>query len=160
VFFEWEGRLRFRATSLTLVPWVTACSSYLVQRVSLATVPGRVVRYGTPTSKGGYVTVETGAKEERLDWDEAQMHPKTVSGFILVIRGRAPVPMTVRLRALPIGVAPVDYQGVEVLGIPQGDVTPQVETPWGLQVDPGDLPTGRKGFVLVAKRAYFPPREE
>lgn len=95
--------------------------------------------------------------EERLDWDEAVTHPKTANGFVLVVRGISRVPMEVRLRPLPIGIAPEDYQGVEVLGR-TGDGTIEIETPWTVEIDTGELLHGRKGFVLIGatKREYFP----
>lgn len=107
------------------------------------------------------MTEQVGDAGERIDWDEAVEHPMTPDGFRLVIRGVTPVPMTVTLRPLPVGIAPVDYQGIEVLG-KAGDVNAKVETPWTTEVDTKELPHGRKGYVLVGatKRDYFPPKEE
>ena len=47
----------------------------------------------------------TGGRGARLDWNDALMHPKTAGGFVLVVRGVAPVPTTAELRPLPIGIA-------------------------------------------------------
>ena len=98
--------------------------------------------------------------EERLDWDDAEMHPKTVGGFVLVIRGVASVPMKVRLNPLPIGIVPEDYRGIEVLGRP-AEVGPEVETPWTAEIDPEGL-GGRIGIRLIGatKRQFFPPKED
>ena len=98
---------------------------------------------------------------ERLDWDTAEEHPEVAGGFILVVRGVAPVPTKVKLHPLPIGIAPEDYQGVEVCGEPE-DPTIEVETPWTVEEDTSKLPRGRVGYVLIGatKRAYFPPRED
>jgi hypothetical protein len=98
--------------------------------------------------------------DERLDWDEAELHPGTVEGFVLVVRGVAPVPMDVRLNPLPIGIVPNDYRGIEVLGH-AAEVGPQIETPWTAELDTSGL-AGPKGIVLVGatKREYFPPKDE
>ena len=108
------------------------------------------------------MSTDSTASKQRLDWDEAEMHAKTAGGFILVIRGVAPVPMEVELEPRPVGTAPDEYRGIAVVGTPRDDVVPQVETPWGIQVDPAELPKGTRGFVLVGatKREYFPPQED
>jgi hypothetical protein len=109
--------------------------------------------------EGSVVNEASEPTEQRLDWDKAQLHPKTAEGFILVVDGVAPVPMKVRLHSLPIGIAPEDYHEVEVVGR-AADVSPQVETPWKAEIDTEGL-SGRKGFVLIGetKREYFPPKD-
>ena len=103
---------------------------------------------------------ESSDRGERLDWEEAEMHPKTVAGFVLVVRGVAPVPMTVSLRPMPIGIVPDDYRGVEVLGV-RDEAAAQVQTPWSAQIDTDGV-GGRVGIVLIGmqKREYFPPKDE
>jgi hypothetical protein len=67
----------------------------------------------------------------------------------------------VELDPLPIGIAPVDYQGVELRGF-RDEVGPEVETPFRLNVDTGEIPHGRIGFVLIGatQREYFPAKED
>jgi hypothetical protein len=62
---------------------------------------------------------------------------------------------------MPIGIAPVDYAGVEVQG-KVGDVSSKVETPWKVEADSEKLPHGKKGIVLIGAtmREYFPPQDE
>src|SRR3954451_25423712 len=104
------------------------------------------------------VAAETDTVESRLDWDKADLHPLFVSGHMLVVSGVATVPMTVRLQLQPLGIAPEDYRGLEVLGKPSG-IGPQVESPWGVQIETKSL-SGRIGFVLLGatKQKYFPPK--
>ncbi|HEX8053628.1 MAG TPA: hypothetical protein VF517_11615 [Thermoleophilaceae bacterium] len=97
--------------------------------------------------------------EERLDWTEAEMHPMTASGFMLVVRGVAKHPMKVRLRPTPIGIVPDEdgYRGVVVLGKSE-EFTTQVETPWTAQIDTKEV--GDKIELIGAtKKEYFPPKD-
>jgi hypothetical protein len=96
----------------------------------------------------------------RLDWTEAEIHPMVAGGFMLVVRGVAPTPVEVELRPRPLGIAPDDYRGIEVLAHQVEPVT-QVETPWVIERDVDDIPKGKIGFVLLGEtmRAYFPPKE-
>jgi hypothetical protein len=97
---------------------------------------------------------------ERVDWDSAEEHPMVAGGLQIVVRGTAPVPTTVEFYDLPIGIAPEDYQGVEVRGRVE-EPTAEVETPWMLERDSRRMPHGNVGFVLVGKtkQAYFPPKD-
>ena len=98
---------------------------------------------------------------ELLDWTSAKLHGQYVDGARLVVEGKAPVPMRVKLDPLPIGIAPVDYQGVELRGF-RGEVGPEVETPFRLDVDTKEIPHGQVGFVLIGatRREYFPPQDD
>jgi hypothetical protein len=106
------------------------------------------------------VTDSSKIVQERLDWDDAVTHPKTVEGFVLVVRGVASVPTNVRLHPLPIGIVPEDYRGIEVLGR-RAEIGPEVETPWTAEMDLEGL-AGRKGVVLIGatKRQFFPPKDD
>jgi hypothetical protein len=99
-------------------------------------------------------------RTERLDWTEAVEHPMTVDGSMLVVRGVAPTPVEVELRPRPLGIAPDDYRGIEVLAHQIEPVT-QVETPWVVERDVAKIPKGKIGFVLLGATmsAYFPPKE-
>lgn len=101
---------------------------------------------------------EAGSQEERLDWTEAEMHPQTASGFMLVVRGVAPVPMEVWLRPVPIGIVPDEdgYRGVEVLG-KRAEITTEVETPWSAQIGTDDV-GDRIELIGATKREFFPPK--
>jgi hypothetical protein len=97
---------------------------------------------------------------ERLDWESAEMHPMTVDGFKLVVRGTSRVPMTVKLRPMPLGIAPEDYRGIEVLGTP-GSVSADVRHPWTAEIDTSGI-SGRRGVALIGStmREWFPPKDE
>ncbi len=104
---------------------------------------------------------EQGARNgERLDWNEAVMHPGFAGDFVLVVRGVARVPMKVELRPLPIGIVPEDYNRIEVIGVRE-DPGLDVETPWTAEIDTKGL-AGREGIILIGatKREYFPPKDE
>ena len=83
---------------------------------------------------------------ERLDCNDAEMHSKRASGFVLVVGGVAPVPMSVELSALPVGVVPKDYNAIEVT---REDPGLDVETPWRA-IDTDGLAV-RRGVVLITR---------
>ena len=58
------------------------------------------------------------------------------------------MPWEVEFHDLPIGIVPVDYQGVQVRGRPESPTT-EVVTPWKIQHDLDQMPTGKLGFVLI-----------
>jgi hypothetical protein len=101
------------------------------------------------------------AQTERLDWTSAELHGGFVDGAILVVEGDTPVPMQVELHPLPIGIVPVDYQGIELRGS-RGDAGPEVVTHFHLSVDTKHLPHGKVGFVLIGAtmHQYFPPKDD
>jgi hypothetical protein len=102
----------------------------------------------------------TDRPEQLLDWEDARLQPKFVKGFVLVVKGTASYPMKkVWLRPTPVGIAPEEYRGVEVVGIPD-DVAVEVLFPWTAEIDADGL-SGEKGFVLIGEttREYFPPKE-
>lgn len=96
------------------------------------------------------------AKDQRLDWVTAELHPAFDGGFKLVVEGVAPVPTRVRLELL--ADEGEELRGVEVVGRPTG-IGDQVETPWV-----AELPTrgvsGPGGLELIGltERRAFPSR--
>ena len=95
-------------------------------------------------------------KEQRIDWDTAELHPSFDGGFRLVVEGVSPVPLKVRLELLPDRGE--DRREVELVGHPTG-IGEQVETPWV-----AELPTrgvnGPEGLELIglSERRTFPAR--
>jgi hypothetical protein len=77
-----------------------------------------------------------------------------------VVRGVASVPMVVEFHDLPVGIAPEDYQGVQVRGRAKSPAS-DIETAWTLERDSRRMPRGLIGLVLIGntKRAYFPPKD-
>jgi hypothetical protein len=96
---------------------------------------------------------------ELLDWTSAEVHNEFVDGALLVVRGETPVPMRVEFHPLPIGVAPEEYQGIELRGWRER-VGPEVVTPFTVEAKTSDLPRGTVGFELIGAtmRAFFPPQ--
>lgn len=92
----------------------------------------------------------------RLDWEEAELHPMTVSGFMLVVSGVAPEPMPVKLRVLPPGIVPQDHTVVELVGC-RSEVSTEVLKPFTAELDTDGL-LGKRGFDLLGatKRKHFP----
>jgi hypothetical protein len=97
---------------------------------------------------------------DRLDWDKLIEQPMVAGGFVLVISGVAPKPMTVCLRLSPPGTVEEDYRQIEVLGT-ANDIEPQVETPWHLDITNIEDYYGRVGVELVGatKRAQIPSKD-
>jgi hypothetical protein len=97
---------------------------------------------------------------ERIDWDGASMRPMAAGGFVLTVKGEAPVPTAVCLNPRPIGIVPEDYNGIEVLGTPK-DPASDVLTPWEVDLPNAERQNGRVGIVLIGatKREYFPPQD-
>lgn len=95
-------------------------------------------------------------KEQRLDWETAELHPAFDGGFKLVVEGSAPVPMKVRLEPLPD--AGEERRGVEVLGHPTG-IGEQVETRWVAEIATRPV-NGPEGIELIglSERRAFPTR--
>jgi hypothetical protein len=88
------------------------------------------------------------------------MHPMTAGGFVLAVKGVAPVPTDVCFHPLPIGIVAEDYNGIEVLGTPK-DPTTEVETPWQVDLPEPERHNGKIGIVLIGatRREYIPPKQ-
>ena len=98
---------------------------------------------------------------ERLDWTSLEVHNEFAGDALLVIEGETRVPMRVELHSLPIGIAPEDYQGIELCGFRNGDANSQVMTPFKVEEHLSKLPAGRIGIVVIGAtmREYIPPKE-
>jgi hypothetical protein len=113
-----------------------------------------------PKSKGRFMTEQVG-DAELLDWTSVKLYGEFVDGARLIVEGDAPVPMRVELHSLPIGVAPEEYQGIELRGF-RSTVGPEVVRHFRVEADTKDLPHGTVGFVLIGAtmREYVPPKDD
>jgi hypothetical protein len=95
---------------------------------------------------------------EDIDWDEVRIVPLFAGGFLVIVRGVAPVPTIVTFEPGP--EEPLDYAPVHVVGR-RAALSVQVETPWEIQTPLERLPHGKVGTVLVGatKREFIPPQD-
>jgi hypothetical protein len=97
---------------------------------------------------------------ERLDWTSVRVDNEFAGGAHIVVEGDAPEPMRVELHPLPVGVAPEEYQGVEVCGF-RDDFGPKIVTHFKVEKNTQELPSGTVGIVLIGAtmREYIPPKD-
>jgi hypothetical protein len=139
---------------------VTAPDSHAVQSDDLSEEPyrGQLGELIALLQDSGHDFVDLTPGED-VDWDEVRVVPLFVDGFLVIVRGIAPVPTLVTFEPDPTEQF-LDYAPVHVVGR-RATVSIQLETEWTIQTPLEQLPSGPKGTVLIGatKREYIPPQD-
>lgn len=100
-------------------------------------------------------------KGEPLDWKSLKVVNEFVDKSRIVIHGETSVPMRVELLPDPVGVAPVEYQPIRLLGF-RDDIGPDVVKSFTIDRELNDFPHGTVGIKVIGAtmQELIPPRED